>query len=80
MGDGENWRVKALCAQVGPELFFPERGRGPQEAKQVCARCEVREPCLEFALRFCDLRGVWGGYSEKGRMVLKAQRRASSVV
>ncbi|WP_460782771.1 WhiB family transcriptional regulator [Nonomuraea sp. N2-4H] len=30
-------------------------------AKQVCAGCPVREPCLEYALSTRQAHGVWGG-------------------
>jgi hypothetical protein len=47
-----DWRLDAACAEVDPELFFPETGQVPQAAaaKQVCAGCVVRGPCLEAAL------------------------------
>jgi hypothetical protein len=51
--DGErDWRLEAACAQVDPELFFPEPGQVPQAAaaKTICAGCAVRGPCLEQAL------------------------------
>ena len=50
-----HWRDEAACRGVDPELFFPVRNAGPAlrqigQAKQVCARCPVRMPCLEWAL------------------------------
>jgi hypothetical protein len=43
--DGErDWRLDAACANLDPELFFPEPGQVPQAtaAKQVCAGCGPR--------------------------------------
>ena len=40
----------ALCAQVDPDLFFPDKGESPRPAKRVCASCEVRAECLQDAL------------------------------
>ena len=54
------WQERALCAQTDPEAFFPEKGGSTREAKRVCATCEVR--------------GIWGGLSERERRKLK--RRA----
>ena len=67
----ERWQDRALCAEVDPEIFFPEKGGSTREAKAVCRVCEVRADCLEFimqpgnadAARF----GIWGGLSERER-------------
>ena len=68
------WQERALCAQTDPEAFFPEKGGSPREAKRVCATCEVREECLEYALANDERFGIWGGLSERERRKLK--RRA----
>lgn len=66
-----DWRDDALCAQVDPELFFPDTGGSPVAAKRVCGRCHVRAECLEYALATCQRWGVWGGMSEQERRKLK---------
>lgn len=68
-----NWRDDAICQQIDQEVFFPERGRGLNEAKRICALCEVKQECLAAALdeerglkrdyRF----GVRGGMSPHAR-------------
>ena len=68
------WQERALCAQTDPEAFFPEKGGSTREAKRVCATCEVREECLEYALANDERFGIWGGLSERERRKLK--RRA----
>lgn len=55
------------CAEVDPEIFFPDRGESGREAKLVCKGCEVRQECLEFAMRNREKFGVWGGLSENER-------------
>ena len=70
-----DWRHRALCRDEDPELFFPIGTTGPaasqvDEAKQVCRRCTVVEPCLEWALETGQDAGVWGGTSEDERRVL----------
>ncbi|MEV6314534.1 WhiB family transcriptional regulator [Streptomyces sp. NPDC051776] len=62
---------RALCAQTGPEFFFPEAGGSTREAKQVCTACEERIQCLEYALSNDERFGVWGGLSEKERQRLR---------
>ncbi|MGQ0577166.1 MAG: WhiB family transcriptional regulator [Pseudonocardia sp.] len=67
-----HWRAAAVCAQVDPELFFPEsyRGRPAQRqvaaAKRVCAGCPVRAQCLSFALGALS-DGIAGGLTPQER-------------
>lgn len=68
------WQERALCAQTDPEAFFPEKGGSTREAKKVCASCEVRAECLDYALAHDERFGIWGGLSERERRKLK--RRA----
>lgn len=74
-----DWRHRAKCREVDPELFFPIGNTGPallqiEEAKAVCRQCPVLEPCLEWALSTGQDAGVWGGTSEDERRALKRQR------
>ena len=71
-----DWRDKAACLTVDPELFFPVGNTGPAimqiaEAKKVCARCDVRAECLQWALEAGQDHGVWGGLSEDERRAMK---------
>ena len=75
-----DWRDKAACLTVDPELFFPVGNTGPavdqiEKAKTVCATCTVTEICLQYALETSQDSGVWGGLSEDERRALK--RRAA---
>jgi WhiB family redox-sensing transcriptional regulator len=65
------WQDDALCAQTDPEAFFPEKGGSTREAKRICASCEVRSECLEYALEHGEQFGIWGGLSERERRQLK---------
>ncbi|QGV77615.1 WhiB family transcriptional regulator [Streptomyces ficellus] len=69
------WQETALCAQTGPDFFFPDPGASTREAKRLCAACEGREACLEYALTHDERFGVWGGLSEKERYALRRQER-----
>jgi WhiB family transcriptional regulator, redox-sensing transcriptional regulator len=73
-GGSEAWRDEALCRQVDPELFFPEKGGAVREAKRVCAGCPVREQCLAWAITHDQRYGVWGGLIVAERMQLRRQR------
>jgi len=74
------WWFAGLCAQIDPELFFPEKGGSVRDAKAVCAGCPVRAQCLEHALAHDERFGVWGGLSEPERRRLKtaATHRSSA--
>jgi len=70
------WRDRAACLVVDPELFFPIGNTGPallqiEEAKAVCRRCEVVEPCLSWAMESRQEDGVWGGQSADERRAVK---------
>jgi len=67
-----DWRSQAACLTVDPELFFPVGNTGPAiaqiaEAKEVCARCEVIDTCLKWALENGQDAGVGGGGGGGGR-------------
>jgi WhiB family redox-sensing transcriptional regulator len=68
---GETWQDLALCAQTDPEAFFPEKGGSTREAKRICAACDVRQECLEYALERDERFGIWGGLSERERRRLR---------
>lgn len=77
-----DWRHQAACLDEDPELFFPIGNTGPallqvEEAKKVCARCPVRQECLDWALSAGQDYGVWGGMSEDERRALKRRNARS---
>jgi WhiB family transcriptional regulator, redox-sensing transcriptional regulator len=79
---GADWRSQSACRDTDPELFFPLSAWGPGQAqiasaKAICAHCEVRSDCLQFALSSGQEFGIWGGTSEDER---RAMRRAQLVL
>lgn len=69
------WEDRALCAEIDPELHFPEVGESTKKPKAVCRSCEVRVPCLRAALERHEPSGIWGGFSEHERRVVARQHR-----
>ena len=69
------WRDLALCAQVDPELWFPEKGQPSRAAKLICSWCEVQAECLTFAMRANEEFGVWGGLAPGERRALRRALR-----
>ena len=41
-----HWKDDGLCAQIDPELWFPEKGHNAAQARRICFRCPVRPQCL----------------------------------
>ena len=74
VADPQDWKAKANCMGVDPDLFFPERGMSTREAKEVCRGCVVREDCLEFAIANGEKFGIWGGMSERERRRVRRAR------
>jgi WhiB family redox-sensing transcriptional regulator len=72
----DDWRDQAACIQYADRVeFFPARGESTREAKAVCATCSVRRECLEYALQWDHLCGVWGGTSERERRQVRRRNR-----
>lgn len=44
-----------------PDIFFPEKGESPNEAKMICASCPVLPQCRDYQDRTESQYGVWGG-------------------
>ena len=63
---------RAACRGTDLDLFYPERGEPADPARQVCARCPVRQPCLEYALSNRITSGIWGGLTERERRPLQS--------
>lgn len=65
---------QALCAWTDPETFFPEKGRSPAPAKDICTACPVIDDCLDWALTNKEPYGVWGGLTAQERRRLHRNR------
>jgi WhiB family redox-sensing transcriptional regulator len=80
---GENWQSRGECAKPGhdAEDWFPFSYTGGPSLAQidrvraVCARCPVRERCLDWALTANESDGIWAGTTPDERKALR--RRAT---
>ncbi|MBW0091520.1 WhiB family transcriptional regulator [Pseudonocardia sp. KRD-184] len=76
----EDFRHRAACRSVDPEIFFPTAVAGPEFeaqvslAKTVCEGCPVREHCLTWALTH-QPDGIAGAMTEHERRQELARRR-----
>jgi WhiB family redox-sensing transcriptional regulator len=71
---GRDWRDFARCLTADPEIFFPSIGQSDKDGKGVCAKCNVNEQCLLYALRTNQDAGIWGGLNTSERRALKRRR------
>jgi WhiB family redox-sensing transcriptional regulator len=66
-GSRQAWLDQAACRDSDPERFFPESGEHTKaaEAKAICGSCQVRDQCLELAVKAAGGldhdHGVFGG-------------------
>lgn len=67
-----DWFDLAECRGMDPALFHPDRG-GTVDSSAIiaCARCTVRQDCLNYAVD-TNQTGYWGGKSERQRKVLRS--------
>jgi WhiB family transcriptional regulator, redox-sensing transcriptional regulator len=76
------WQLKAACRGPQSAAFFPpahferkdEKEAREAQAKDICATCSVRQPCLDYAIRIREPHGIWGGLNELERKQLLARR------
>jgi hypothetical protein len=74
----EDFRHRAACCWVDPEVFFPAATAGEEFeaqvsiAKAVCAGCPVRQACLSWALSALP-DGIAGGMTEHERRTERAR-------
>jgi WhiB family redox-sensing transcriptional regulator len=73
-----DWRYRATCRGADLSVFFPGRGESAEPARQVCAGCPVRQPCLEYALSHGITHGIWGGLTERDRRPLRVHHPAAA--
>lgn len=79
-----DWRERAGCRNLDPELFYPGRNDDKAErvAKAICSHCPVIAECREYVLDFeaghgLDmLYGVWAGMSAADRRRVLLERRS----
>lgn len=80
-----------VCSQTDPEIFFSKdnfsadgskiissRYANESGAKTLCKSCPYAAACLQYALENPELRGIWGGTTEKERNRLQQANRLNS--
>ncbi|MDQ3573667.1 MAG: WhiB family transcriptional regulator [Actinomycetota bacterium] len=66
-----SWMPQARCRGTDTNLFHPHRGEDAKarEALAICASCEVRDQCRDYALTLPShqVQGIWGGTTDAER-------------
>jgi WhiB family redox-sensing transcriptional regulator len=79
-----DWRERAACRGVPPDLFFPPKPRTTanyKAAKKICEKCPVQEQCLNLVLPLetvDDRFGLFGGMTPSERRRLRFKMRLGS--
>ena len=84
MIESREWMSDAACRDVDTNIFYvgvegtkAERAIAEQAldlANLICAACEVRSECLEYALAHQEM-GVWSGTTDRERKRIRSERR-----
>jgi WhiB family redox-sensing transcriptional regulator len=66
------WQAAGACLSADPEIFFPVSGTGASarqidQARRICAGCQVRSECLDWAMSSGEMHGIWGGTTPQDR-------------
>jgi WhiB family transcriptional regulator, redox-sensing transcriptional regulator len=73
----QGWLDQAACRDTDPERFFPEPGEQVKaaEAKAICGGCQVRDHCLDLAVKAAGGidhdHGIFGGTLPSERSPLR---------
>ena len=67
------WVDDALCADMGPDMFYPAVGWNIDATRSICMACPVRNECAEHGIEH-EVHGVWGGHSRQELVKIRRQR------
>lgn len=65
----------AACAETDPDAFFPDQGGTASRVLRICAGCEYRVECLQYALDHDEQYGIWGGTTGRQRRTMRPRQR-----
>ena len=80
------WRADSLCLLLGmpTDWFYADEESKQYEFEEevvpVCERCEVKDQCLDFALRTNEEFGIFGALKVVQRTRLKTKMRSEMPV
>ncbi|MDJ0454382.1 WhiB family transcriptional regulator [Gordonia amicalis] len=74
-----DWHEGVPCSTADPDAFFPTHYNDVQtaDAKRICAACDVRTLCLQWALDNREEHGVLGGTTPRDRQRIRKEQGAA---
>lgn len=74
-----DWRAAGACLTADPDLFFPiavgtAANTQVSRALRICDGCQVKQQCLDFAMRTGEANGIWGGTTPDERIRARRTR------
>ena len=72
-----DWRSRANCLGIDPEIFYPKRGESTAAARSMCEACPVQKECRESAVYGEMVFGILGNTSPNQRAAMRSDNRAS---
>lgn len=76
---------KALCAESDPDAWFDYKVSGGrvlerlETVKSICRQCPAQLECLDYAMQYTGLFGVWGGLDHIERERLQRKNNLPTV-
>ena len=73
------WYLRGACRGLEAAVFYPDPDSEVEVARalDICARCGVRDACLDHALTRRESTGIWGGTTERERRWILRRRRSA---
>jgi len=68
----ESWMDDAACLYTDPEIFFTDLHTN--NALKICATCDTKIACLNYATRNNITEGIFGGVTAEQREEQKGVR------
>lgn len=78
--DAGSWRAASVCRKFPTRWWFGGDHRETVRAKEICASCVVRGPCLDFALGRPELLGVWAATTPTERVAMRRAGGAATKI
>ena len=59
------------------KFFYADENNPKEQAKaiSICLACPVQDECLDYALKYREEWGIWGGQTEKDRIRILRRRQ-----